>query len=289
VGAGTGTEGTGTEVPINDLPGTGVSEAGFTGGLGLFSLALRRDRVLVVGALLVTVALSWLYLLGGAGMHHEADGMSMPMSPWPWTAGHALLLLAMWLVMMAAMMLPGAAPAILLHGAIAARRSGQGSADTTVAFVLGYLAVWAAFSIGAVSLQFGLQGLALLSPMMASASGGLTGALLLLAGLYQWSPLKRRCLAQCRSPLAFFLANWREGRKGAFSMGLRHGVSCVGCCWALMMLLFVGGVMHPLWIGGIALFVLLEKTVPRSAALDRVAGVVLVVAGVLALVGWSQT
>lgn len=241
---------------------------------------LRRDRLLVVFGLLLVVVLSWAYLLAGAGMMQEMGDMLMPMSAQLWTLGYALVVLIMWAVMMAAMMLPSAAPMILLFATIARRRSERGEpATASGAFAFGYLAVWAAFSVAATALQFGLEKAALLSPMMESTSIVLAGVVLIAAGIYQWTPLKQACLRYCRSPLDFIIAHWRPGARGAFLMGLRHGVVCVGCCWMLMLLLFVGGVMNFAWIAGIALFVLVEKLSPAGHWIGRGAGVLLIAWG----------
>lgn len=241
---------------------------------------LQRERAVVAGGLLAAVGLAWAYLLAGAGTMEEMDGMLMPMSSGPWTAGHAAVMLAMWAVMMVAMMLPGAAPTILLYASIARRRAGGGTqAPGTLAFAAGYLAVWSAFSIAAVALQFVLERAALLSPMMETTSIALAAALLAGAGAYQWTPLKRDCLRRCRSPLEFVLTQWREGRRGAFAMGWRHGAYCVGCCWVLMLLLFVGGVMNLAWIAGLAVYVLIEKLAPAGHWIARAGGV--------ALIGWG--
>lgn len=236
--------------------------------------ALRHDRAVAVTGLLAVVLLSWVYLLSGAGMMQEMDGMFMPMSSGPWTPGHALLILAMWIVMMVAMMVPSAAPMILLYGTIA-RKRGTGPLAQAV-FTFGYLAVWFVFSVAAVALQFWLEKATLLSPMMEATSVAFAGAVLVAAGAYQWLPLKQACLRHCRSPLDFVLLHWREGMRGAFMMGAQHGSYCVGCCWALMLLLFVGGVMNLVWIAGIALFVLVEKLAPSGQWLARFAGVLLI-------------
>jgi len=250
----------------------------------LLEEALRRDRVLVVFCLLLAIVLSWSYLLSGAGMMQEMGDMLMPMSSGPWTPAHVALVLVMWAVMMAAMMLPSAAPMILLYATIARRRSERGQpASAANAFAFGYLAVWAAFSLAATALQFGLEQAALLSPMMESTSTVLAGAVLIANGLYQWTPLKQACLRHCRSPLDFIVTRWRPGAGGAFLMGLDHGAVCVGCCWLLMLLLFVGGVMNLAWIAGIALFVLIEKLSPAGHWIGRGAGVVLVAWGVAIL------
>ena len=247
--------------------------------------ALRRDRVVVVGCLIGIIFLAWFYLLQGAGMDLRAMGnMSMPMAAPPWSAGHFMLLCVMWAVMMAAMMLPSAAPTILLYATIARRRRVQGGAVAgTGMFVLGYIAVWATFSLAATTLQWRLDVAALLLPTMMTTSVAIAGIVLVAAGVYQWTPLKQACLRQCRSPLDFVLGYWREGSRGALVMGLRHGLFCVGCCWMMMLLLFVGGVMNLLWIAGIALFILVEKLAPGGRWLGRVAGAALIAWGGLTL------
>lgn len=245
---------------------------------------LRHERLLVVGGLLAAIVLSWSYLLAGAGTMQEMDGMIMPMSGGPWTAGHALLMLAMWAVMMAAMMLPGAAPMILLYATIARGRRARGERTGSAGiFALGYVMVWSGFSIGAVALQYALEQAALLSSMMETTSVALAATVLIAAGVYQWLPLKQACLRRCRSPLDFMLTRWREGTRGAFLMGATHGVYCVGCCWMLMLLLFVGGIMNLAWIAALALFVLVEKLVPAGHWIGRIAGVALVAWGIATL------
>ena len=207
-------------------------------------------------------------------------GMAMTMHAWSWVEIGALVV--MWAVMMIAMMLPAAAPMILMFATIRRRRAAEGrTAVPTAIFVLAYLVVWAIFSVIAALAQAGLHAAALLSPAMAATSPWLAGGLLIVAGVFQWTPLKRACLAACRSPLSFLMTGWSEGRSGAFLMGLRHGFYCLGCCWALMALLFVAGVMNLLWIAAIAVAVLVEKVMPRGDLVGRLAGVALVVAGVL--------
>ena len=246
-------------------------------GGSVIEKALRRDRIVVVFCLLFVVVLSWAYLLSGAGMMQAMGDMMMPMSTGPWTLSSTLLVLVMWAVMMAAMMLPSAAPIILLYATVARRRSERGEhVSTSGAFAFGYIAVWAAFSLAAALLQYGLEKIALISPMMQTTSIALAGTVLIAAGLYQWTPLKQACLRHCRSPLDFIVAYWRPGARGAVLMGLRHGVYCVGCCWLLMLLLFVVGVMNFAWIAGIALFVLVEKFVPAGHWIGRGAGILLV-------------
>lgn len=245
---------------------------------------LRRERLLVVTGLLGVVALCWLYLLAGAGTMAEMGGMLMPMSTWPWTINHAVLMLTMWIVMMGAMMLPSATPMILLYATIARGRRARGERTSHAGiFALGYVAIWSAFSVVAVALQFALESARLLSPMMETTSVALAGTVLVAAGIYQWTPLKDACLRHCRSPLDFVLVHWREGVRGAFFMGVRHGIYCVGCCWTLMLLLFVGGVMNLAWIAGIALFVLIEKLAPAGNRIGQFAGLLLVAWGVATL------
>jgi len=186
----------------------------------------------------------------------------------------------MWAVMMVAMMLPSAAPMILLFAAITRRNRAKGHVMApTGVFAGGYLVAWAGFSLAATGLQWGFDSLALLSPMMVSTSAVLSGAILIAAGLYQWTPLKHACLAHCRSPLYFLGHHWRKGTGGAFVMGIHHGFYCVGCCWVMMALLFVGGVMNLLLIAAIALVILIEKVAPRGDVVGRVGGVVLVLLG----------
>lgn len=250
----------------------------------LFEAALRRERLLVAAGLLALVGLSWLYLLSGAGTMEEMGGMLMPMSSGPWTPAHAATMLAMWAVMMMAMMLPSAAPTILLYATIARNRRVRGGPESNAGmFTLGYLAVWLGFSVAAVVLQYWLEHTALLSPMMQTTSIALAAAVLIGAGLYQWTPLKHACLRHCRSPLDFLLEHWREGRAGALRMGMRHGAYCLGCCWVLMLLLFVGGIMNLVWVAAIALFVLVEKLAPGGHGVSRAAGLLLVLWGVAML------
>jgi predicted metal-binding membrane protein len=239
---------------------------------------LRRDRALVIAGLLGVILLSWLYLLRGAGMDMHAMGDTAMATPW--SPGYFALVVVMWAVMMAAMMLPSAAPMILLYATIARRRRAQGGAvAATGVFVLGYAAVWTTFSFVAAALQWGLDAATLLSPMMMTTSIVAAGFVLVAAGVYQWTPLKQACLRQCQSPLEFILGHWREGTSGALVMGLQHGLFCLGCCWMLMLLLFIGGVMNLLWIAGLTLFVLVEKTVPGGHWLSRVAGAALIAWG----------
>jgi predicted metal-binding membrane protein len=252
---------------------------------------LRHDRAVVLGGLGFVVALAWAYLLAGAGvempmmdMGMDRGGGQMMAMPSPWTLGYGLVVFAMWAVMMVAMMLPSAAPVTLLIAAIARKRAGAGRAGlTTALFVAGYLGVWFAFSAVATLLQWQLDIAGMLSPMMALAGMAAAGAVLIAAGLYQWTPLKRACLRHCRSPLDFLLFHWRDGAAGALASGVRHGVFCFGCCWMLMALLFVGGIMNIAWIAGIALLVLIEKVLPWGGWTGRATGAVMVAWGFVTL------
>jgi predicted metal-binding membrane protein len=201
-----------------------------------------------------------------------------------WDLPHLLLLWAMWAVMMTGMMLPSAAPLVVTYGAAARRSAPQTAAQQTYALAAGYLAAWTAFSLGATLLQRALASQLLLSPMMEAANSRVSAALLLVAGVYQWTPLKGACLRTCRSPVGFLIGRWRNGRHGAFCMGLEHGSYCVGCCWALMLLLFAGGVMNVVVIVVLAAFVAFEKLVPLGLLGARISGAFLIAAGCWLLV-----
>jgi predicted metal-binding membrane protein len=252
------------------------------------SALLRHDRAVVFGSLGFVILLAWAYLLTGAGVGGETmdmgGGQIMAMAP-EWTLAYGLVVFLMWAVMMVAMMLPSAAPVTLLVAAIARKRREAGGTPgmSTAPFVLGYLAVWLGFAATATVLQWRLDAAGLLSETMALASMAVAGGVLVVAGIYQWTPLKEACLRHCRSPLQFLMQHWRDGALGALAGGARHGVFCFGCCWMLMVLLFVGGIMNLAWIAGIALLVLIEKTLPWGGRMARATGAVLVVWGALTL------
>lgn len=272
-------------------------------GAGVLESVLRRDRLFVVAGLVAIVGLAWAWLLTGAGtgmsplVAHgggEMSGMArmsgmsgmagMAMRPAVWTSGYALLMFLMWWVMMAAMMLPSATPMLLLFARInRGERAGGRPYVPTGIFAAGYLAAWGGFSLLATLLQWGLERAGLLSPMMVTTSHLLGGAILVAAGLWQLTPVKAICLRHCRSPLGFLSQSWRKGRRGAFVMGLQHGSFCLGCCWFLMGLLFIGGIMNLFWIAGLAVFVLLEKTLPLGQWFGRAAGIVGILWGALLL------
>lgn len=241
--------------------------------------ALNRERFTLIAGITAMVVLSWAYLIDMAvdmaGM--SMMDMAMPMS---WGALELTLLFVMWAVMMVAMMLPSATPMILTFLTVNQRRQGtQRQVVPTYVFVAGYLVVWAAYSLAATALQWALHEQALMSHAMATSGPYLSGLILIGAGAFQWTSLKHACLENCRSPLTFLMSEWREGYRGAFVMGLRHGGYCVGCCWALMLVLFVTGVMNLLAVFAIAVFVLIEKLVPRGELIARISGVLLIAAG----------
>jgi predicted metal-binding membrane protein len=255
---------------------------------------LRRDRLLVAGAVGVIAALSWAYVLwlaadmdmGGMdmmGFRMIPAGMGI-MAPAnaPWTAIEFAFVFAMWTVMMVGMMAPSAAPMILMYARVGRRGRTEGNPlAATGWFAAGYFVVWVGFSSAATITQWGIERAGLLDDRMASASHVLGGIVLIAAGIYQWTPLKDICLAQCQTPLQFLMRHggFRTDVAGCVLMGLRHGAYCVGCCWVLMALLFVGGVMNVLWIALLALLVLLEKLTPIGQWIARAAGVAFIVGG----------
>ena len=245
---------------------------------------LRRERLIVCGCLLAIVVLSWLYLLH-LKTAMDMSGMNMPgmvmLDTQPWGATTVILLFVMWAVMMVAMMVPSATPMVLAFLTVNRNRSASNRPFVPVGvFVLGYLAVWTAYSAVATLAEWGLHQAALLSTTMSATSMALDGGLLIAAGVFQLTPLKQACLKNCRSPLSFLMSEWRDGATGAFVMGLRHGTYCLGCCWILMALLFVAGVMNLFWVAVIALLVMAEKVLPKGEVLGYIAGVVLLAAGV---------
>jgi predicted metal-binding membrane protein len=253
---------------------------------------LRRERLIVAGALVAITLLAWLYVVLGAGTGMSVRAMTTWEFPPPfrptfdrsWTAEYALIMAAMWWAMMVAMMVPSAAPMILLYAR--AMRHAQkeerlaSAVVPTATFASGYLLVWLAFSLAATAAQWGLEQAGLVHAMaMWSIDSTLTGAVLIAAGIYQLTPLKRTCLRQCRAPAQFLSRHWRPGSAGALRLGAVHGLNCVGCCWVLMALLFAGGIMNLVWIAGIALFILLEKVAPHGPLVGRLSGAVLLAAG----------
>ncbi len=226
----------------------------------------------------------WALLYWGAtNMGSPAAQLTMPMSDW--SAANWAAVFIMWAVMMAAMMLPTAMPMVSVFGTL--NRS-RGEAGRTLAFVGGYLALWTAFGAAATAAQWALQTGGFLSPMIVSMSPALSGALLIIAGVFQFTPLKHACLRACRSPLGFLVTDWRDGLWGAARMGIRHGLYCLGCCWALMALLFVGGAMNLLWIAALTLLVAMEKLAPKGDIIAKALGAVMIGGGVARLI-WQSS
>ncbi len=242
-----------------------------------------RSRVVVVSGVVTVTAMSWAYLLLlAARMRTMGSSVAMPMTS-AWTRQDVALMSSMWVVMMVGMMLPSAVPMISAYSTTV--RSGHATLrGSTPLFVAGYLAAWSVFAALATTAQWALHHAALIDPMGASRNRVLGGVILVGAGAYQFTNLKKACLKQCRTPLGFLLNEWRPGTRGAAVMGLRHGTMCIGCCWALMAMLFVLGVMNLWWIAVVAAIALLEKVVP-SDALSRVLGVALTTWGVALVAG----
>ena len=242
-----------------------------------------RDKTVAAVVVLGFAGLCWAWLGKMIWDMNAMPPSSMPMDGMVMnpsvSIGYAVWLIIMWMVMMAAMMLPSAAPMTLVYASF----EGVGNRPSTgsvLAFVGGYSSAWASFSIAAGLLQFALERVALVSPAtMMLKNEAVAGAVLIAAGIYQWTPIKNACLRRCRTPIGFMMTEWRDGATGALTMGWRHGMFCVGCCWALMALLFVGGVMNPLWIIALALIVLAEKTLPFGGLSGRILGAGLAMAG----------
>jgi predicted metal-binding membrane protein len=235
-----------------------------------------RDRYTLLAALAALVALAWAYL--------EWSPMPMPASSGGLhTAHYAIVTFLMWFVMMVGMMTPSVAPTVLLFNRVAQRGAPGAVLARTVPFVTGYLLVWAAFSVAAAGLQIGLISAGWIDEMGVAAKPWFTAALLVGVGAYQWLPVKRACLEHCRSPAQFLVDAYRPGAGGALVMGLKHGVHCLGCCWALMLLLFVGGVMNLLWVAVIAAVVFVEKLLARGDRLRHAIGVAALAAAAVLL------
>jgi predicted metal-binding membrane protein len=256
---------------------------------------LRRDRLIVAGALAAIVVMAWAYVLWLAA-DMDMGGMDMTgfrmipagigiMAPAnaPWTAIEFAFVFAMWAVMMVGMMTPSAAPMMLMYARVGRQGEAEGKVFAPTGwFAAGYLLVWVGFSLAATFVQWAVERAALLDSQMATGSNVFAAAVLIAAGAYQWTPLKDVCLVQCQSPFGFLMRHggFRGDIRGSLLLGFRHGAYCVGCCWVLMALLFVGGVMNVLWIALLALLVLLEKLTPFGRWIARAAGAVFIGAGV---------
>ena len=230
----------------------------------------NRTPVIVLLVLFPLVCWSWIVVMA-RDMYGPMTGASAWMMTPRWDAPHLALLWAMWAVMMTGMMLPSAGPMIVL-----AAGTGPARARHAYLLALGYLAVWALFSVGATALQWQLARLFVVTPMMEVSSRTAAAVFLVVAGVYQWTPWKRACLVACQSPLAFLMRRWRSGAWGAFRMGAEHGAYCVGCCWAVMLLLFAGGVMNLAVIAALTAFVAFEKLAPAGIQSTRLSGALLI-------------
>jgi predicted metal-binding membrane protein len=252
----------------------------------LLETALRHDRRIVIAGVVLVCAVSWGWILA---MSADMYGPMTGASAWAMSAGrdpaHMALLFAMWTVMMVAMMLPGATPMLMLYMGVVRRSEPSLAVRRTWLLAAGYLATWAAFSAAAAIGQRALANASVVSPMMALTDPRLGAALLLGVGVYQFTPLKRNCLQACRSPISLLTRYWRAGAAGAFRMGLRHGLDCLGCCWALMLLLFAGGVMNAYVIGALTVFVVIEKIAPFGPWASRAGGLFLGAVGTWLLLG----
>jgi predicted metal-binding membrane protein len=259
--------------------------------------ALRRERLIALGAMLLIAVLAWTWLVREAA---RMAGMDMPgmadvrmnhlqmMSPafTAWSRSLALYLFGMWFVMMIGMMVPSAAPMVLLYLGVArhAERGGQRFASAAW-FLLGYLLAWGAFSMGATLAHWALESAAMMTPAMRTANRAAGALVLIAAGIYQWLPVKDACLTHCRAPLSFIQQHggFQPSAGGAMRLGLLHGLYCVGCCWALMLVLFAVGVMNLLWIAALMCVVLAEKLVPRGRWIARIVGAVATASGLAML------
>ncbi len=249
---------------------------------------VKKDRIIVISGVVAVAAIAWGYTVYVA--QTQADmGMSMGMAMGnvrSWTGVDFSLMFVMWAVMMVAMMVPSAAPMLLLFASVNRKRRQESRPFVrTSVFLSGYIVVWSGFALAATLGNWGLHQASLLTSMMGgSSSGYLGGGLLVVAGVFQWSQLKYACLMHCRSPLSFLMSDWKDGTRGAFMMGLVHGKYCLGCCWVLMALLFVLGVMNLVWIAALAAFVLAEKVIPAGEGVSKVTGILLVGWGAWAVV-----
>jgi predicted metal-binding membrane protein len=256
----------------------------------LVETALGRERALLIVAMAVLFLLAGLYTVFGVGMDMSAVDMTRMAGmrdmagmreAGAWSSGYFVLVFLMWWVMMVAMMLPSVAPTVLLYAALLRRTTTAAPAPlTTALFLAGYLAAWAGFSLAAAVIQHELEAAGIVSATMMTLVDTVPGAIvLILAGVFQFTPWKDKCLAHCRSPAEFIVRRRHPGASGAFRMGLEHGVYCLGCCWVLMALLFVGGIMNLYWIVGLSAFVALEKLTPHGKLASRIAGAFLVAWG----------
>ncbi len=244
-----------------------------------------NDKLLIFLGLALVSSVGWAYMFYMAWAMENMHIVEMWMPPRggarAWTAYDFIMLVIMWMVMMIAMMTPTVTPMVTMFATVNKQKKlNQQLFVPTYIFLLGYLFAWVVFSVVISFIQWPLHESGLLNPMMNSRSYLLSGGILVIAGLYQWTPLKDVCLNNCRTPLGFVLASWKDGYWGAFNMGFKHGLFCVGCCWALMAILFSVGVMNMLWVILITLFVLFEKLSPLPVKWTRfISGLALIIWG----------
>jgi len=244
----------------------------------LLEKSLSHDRLIILVGIAITSAIAWIHMsdissgVGSLIFHHSGHHGSV---------GTFLSHFTMWIIMMVAMMLPTAGPMILTFSTISrGQRQKKQPYVNTLIFTFGYIIVSIGYSLLATVLQWWLHTNAMLTSLGASDSHILSGILLCVAGIYQWSSLKQACLRFCRNPFTFLMGNWREGNTGALYMGLKHGLLCTGCCWALMALMFVGGVMNLLWMVVITAIILIEKVAPKGDIFAKIAGVAMITGGI---------
>lgn len=250
---------------------------------------VKRDGVIITLGLAGIAAISWMYMFNMAGIMMNMDGGTrICCNPHihAWNSLNVFLIFSMWTVMMIAMMVPSESPTVLMFAAINRERHRlRQPFVSTGTFLLGYLVAWTMFSAFASLTQLGLQTATLLSNAMVINSSILGGTLLVVTGIFQWTQLKYACLSRCRSALGFLLNEWREGITGALIMGFKRGVYCIGCCWLLMGLMFVAGVMNLLWMVIITVFVFFEKVIPGGFWISRITGLFLIVGGIWMVLG----
>lgn len=254
-----------------------------------------RDRLIALASLGAITLLAWLHIVrvargmdamaapDHAAMHGPAGAMALPTMQ-PWGSADAAFAFIMWAVMMVAMMTPSAAPLVLMFHRMQPARV-AGTSRPSAALIAGYLTVWIGFSIAATALQGALHTAGLLARGADRVGPALGGALFVVVGAWQFTPLKHACLTHCRSPMDFLVTEWRAGTAGAFVMGLRHGAWCLGCCWALMLVLFAAGIMNLFWIAVLAGWILLEKTLPAAIPLRLAGGIIAIAAGSWRIIG----
>ncbi len=246
---------------------------------------LQRERLLTFSGLALMTVLAWAYMLHmawkmlGKGMDIDLACLGH------WGPVDLAHMFVMWSIMMVAMMVPSATPMIIIFATVNRERSKmRGPFIPTGLFVLGYLIAWTVYSALAIMVQWGLHNAALLTHTLVITSPLLGAVLLVAAGIFQWTPLRDACMTQCRSPFGFIMTQWREGHRGALIMGLKHGIYCVGCCWMLMILSFVLGVMNVVWMAALTAFMVLEKLTDNKW-ISRTVGMILVVWGLWVIAG----